>query len=516
MVCWLPRSFSLFAFRFFFFVFLVSQRTFPWVPEFTSRWGLVNHLAGHNAAGALSMTLPLIPGPDAHGTTATNLEEQVHPFPDRSNPDQSTLANNENVDLGERPASVRNLASDGLVRTASAGVDVERAEQEFAHLNRQFSAYSERNRRLSKQQTRQRSKSRASDVEKAVSSDESSEEPWDLETTLRGASTADREAGIKVKRIGAFHTFRTAILVLRLLGVTWENLSVRGIGGEKNIVKTFPDAFIDFFNLPGTIMSAFGWGKKGKEFNILQGFRGVAKPSEMVLVLGRPGSGCTTFLKVISNQRFGYTGVDGQVMYGPFDDKTFANAYRGEAVYNQEDDVHHPSLTVGQTLGFALDTKTPGKRPSGVSRREFKEKVVALLLKMFNIEHTKNTVVGGPFIRGISGGERKRVSIAEQMATGATVCAWDNSSRGLDASTAVDFAKSLRVITNIYRTTTFVSLYQASESIYQQVSPLLCHCKVRTLTVPIVRQSFGDRFRSTSVFRPYKGSSTILRESGLS
>ncbi len=220
-------------------------------------------------------------------------------------------------------------------------------------------------------------------------------------------------------------------------------------------------------------MSIFGWGKKGQEIDIIRNFRGVAKSGEMILVLGRPGSGCTTFLKVISNQRFGYTGVRGNVRYGPFDAKTFAKEYRGEAVYNQEDDVHHPSLTVGQTLGFALDTKTPGKRPTDMSKNEFKSNVVALLLKMFNITHTKNTVVGGSFIRGISGGERKRVSIAEMFTTGATVLAWDNSTRGLDSSTAVDYSKCLRILTDLYRTTTFVSLYQASESIYQQFDKVM-------------------------------------------
>ena len=175
----------------------------------------------------------------------------------------------------------------------------------------------------------------------------------------------------------------------------------------------------------------------------------------------------------VANQRFGYTKVDGEVLYGPFDAKTFEKKYRGEAVYNQEDDVHHPTLTVGQTLGFALDTKTPGKRPAGMSKKEFKEKVVGLLLKMFNIEHTLNTVVGDHFVRGVSGGERKRVSIAEMMVTGATVCAWDNTTRGLDASTALDYAKSLRIMTNIYETTTFVSLYQASENIYSQFDKVM-------------------------------------------
>ncbi|EDO02007.1 hypothetical protein SS1G_04483 [Sclerotinia sclerotiorum 1980 UF-70] len=228
-----------------------------------------------------------------------------------------------------------------------------------------------------------------------------------------------------------------------------------------------------FFNVVETAMNIFGIGKQGKEVKILQDFRGVVKPGEMVLVLGRPGSGCTTFLKVIANQRFGYTGVDGEVLYGPFEAQEFSKKYRGEAVYNQEDDVHHPTLTVGQTLGFALDTKTPRKRPNGMSKGEFKEKVIDTLLRMFNISHTRNTVVGNAFVRGVSGGERKRVSIAEMMITSGTVLAWDNSTRGLDASTALDYAKSLRIMTNIYKTTTFVSLYQASENIYKQFDKVL-------------------------------------------
>jgi ATP-binding cassette subfamily G (WHITE) protein 2 (SNQ2) len=341
----------------------------------------------------------------------------------------------------------------GLHRTQS-GVDVERAEKDFAELNRELSSIS---RRMSRTQSRA-SGAKARDLEKAVSSsDETLDDAFDLEHTLRGNREADNEAGIKPKYIG----------------VIWDNLTVRGIGGVKNFVKVFPDAFVDFFNVPGTIMSILGLRKKGKEFDILHNFRGVAKPGEMVLVLGRPGSGCTTFLKVIANQRYGYTGIDGEVLYGPFDAATFEKLYRGEAVYNQEDDVHHPTLTVGQTLGFALDTKTPGKRPAGLSKSEFKDKVIQLLLKMFNIEHTINTIVGNPFMRGVSGGERKRVSIAEMMITRATVCAWDNSTRGLDASTALDYAKSLRIMTNIYKTTTFVSLYQASENIYHQFDKVM-------------------------------------------
>lgn len=85
---------------------------------------------------------------------------------------------------------------------------------------------------------------------------------------------------------------------------------------------------------------------------------------------------------------------------------------------------------------------------------------------MLNISHTKDTLVGDEFVRGVSGGERKRVSIAEMMATRARVQSWDNSTRGLDASTALDYVKSLRIMTDVLGQTTFVTLYQAGEGIY--------------------------------------------------
>jgi len=130
--------------------------------------------------------------------------------------------------------------------------------------------------------------------------------------------------------------------------------------------------------------------------------------------------------------------------------------------------MHIPTLTVGQTLNFALSTKAPGSggRLPGVSKEDFSLQVQDLLLRMLNISHTKSTLVGDEFVRGVSGGERKRVSIAEMMTTRARVQSWDNSTRGLDASTALDFVKGLRIMTDVLGQTTFVSLYQAGEGIY--------------------------------------------------
>lgn len=65
------------------------------------------------------------------------------------------------------------------------------------------------------------------------------------------------------------------------------------------------------------------------------------------------------------------------------------------------------------------------------------------------------------------------MSLAETLATRASVVCWDNSTRGLDASTALSFAKSLRVYTNVSGRTTLVTLYQAGESIYELMDKVL-------------------------------------------
>lgn len=170
----------------------------------------------------------------------------------------------------------------------------------------------------------------------------------------------------------------------------------------------------------------------------------------MVLVLGRPGSGCTTFLKNIANQRGGYLSVDGNISYGGIPADHMGAQYRGEVVYNQEDDVHQVRMTAIRRCGGRApadarflslifrrpsplarpsslrsaprcvrrsqqpsqlangsDQQTPGKRLPEQTRAVFQEQVMNLLLKMLGISHTKNTMVGSAFVRGVSGGERK-------------------------------------------------------------------------------------------------------------
>jgi len=81
--------------------------------------------------------------------------------------------------------------------------------------------------------------------------------------------------------------------------------------------------------------------------------------------------------------------------------------FKGETVYNADVDTHFPHLTVGQTLEFAAAMRTPSNRIVAASRKENIQRVVAVVMAICGLTHTRNTKVGNDYIRGVSGGERK-------------------------------------------------------------------------------------------------------------
>jgi ATP-binding cassette, subfamily G (WHITE), member 2, SNQ2 len=256
----------------------------------------------------------------------------------------------------------------------------------------------------------------------------------------------------------------------RHVGVIFRNLTVKGEGLGAALQPTFGDVFLGLPRLIGKLFAKGPRRAAGKPpiKTIINDFSGVIKPGELCLVLGRPGSGCSTFLKVLGNQRFGYESIEGEVTYGGTDHAEMLKKYRGEVVYNPEDDLHYATLSVQATLNFALKCKTPGKesRNEGETARDYVGTFLRSVVKLFWIEHTLQTKVGNEYVRGVSGGERKRVSIAEVMITKASTQCWDNSTRGLDASTALEYVTALRTLTTMTHISTAVALYQAGESLY--------------------------------------------------
>ncbi|KAF7723960.1 hypothetical protein EC973_001476 [Apophysomyces ossiformis] len=274
--------------------------------------------------------------------------------------------------------------------------------------------------------------------------DAEKQQEFDLTEYLRDQSQQGEAAGFHPKH----------------MGVIWKDLVVQGLGADAKVISTN-------YTWISSAIQFWKWGKhEGHDFTILKNNNGFCKDGEMLLVLGRPGAGCTTLLRVLSNMRASYTKIEGDVKYGGIDAHEFAKHFRGEVCYNEEEDLHYPTLTTKQTLSFALKNKTPGKRLPGESRNEFVNKVLYMLGSMLGLTKQMNTMVGNAFVRGLSGGERKRLSIAEQMTTRSSINCWDCSTRGLDASSALDYVRSLRIMTDILHKTTISTLYQASDSIF--------------------------------------------------
>lgn len=244
------------------------------------------------------------------------------------------------------------------------------------------------------------------------------------------------------------------------VGVSYRNLGIYGFGRPADYQK-------DVLNVlaRAPLMARDLLSKRGTKIQILRDFEGVVKRGEMLLVLGRPGrsvlgflleltstvliandasrSGVSTLLKTIAGQtrglyldegsQFNYQGVPWEMMHKHF---------RGEVIYQAETDVHFPQLTVGETLLFSALARTPKNRLPGVSRMMYAEHLRNVVMAMFGISHTVNTKVGNDFIRGVSGGERKRVSVAEVCLSQSGLQCWDNSTRGLDRQQRSSLSRS--------------------------------------------------------------------------
>lgn len=142
------------------------------------------------------------------------------------------------------------------------------------------------------------------------------------------------------------------------------------------------------------------------------------------------------------------------------------SSFKGEAIYTAETDIHFPHLTVGDTLLFAAEARAPQNLPEGVSKDQFVRHLRDVVMTILGLSHTINTRVGNDFIRGVSGGERKRVSIAEAALSSALIQCWDNSTRGLDSANATEFCRNLALVSRYAGTVNCVAIYQAPQSAY--------------------------------------------------
>ncbi|KAK0494589.1 pleiotropic drug resistance ABC transporter [Armillaria luteobubalina] len=279
------------------------------------------------------------------------------------------------------------------------------------------------------------------------------------------SSTVGNSVGFDFQRtLGEFIKKRDdAQVKARELGIVFRNLRVVGMGASSSHQPTL-GTVLD----PRSILNIIQRIRHPPVRDIISGFEGVVRPGEMLLVLGRPGSGCSTLLKTLANQRAEYHAVEGNVRYDSILPEELEKHYRGDVQYCPEDDIHFPTLTVEQTISFAAKTRSPRAHMGlATSEDEYSELVTDILCTVFGLRHARKTPIGNASIRGVSGGEKKRVSICEALAARSCIGMWDNSTRGLDSSTALEFVRALRIATDMMRLTTIVSIYQAGEPLYR-------------------------------------------------
>ncbi|OBR03062.1 ABC-2 type transporter [Colletotrichum higginsianum IMI 349063] len=272
----------------------------------------------------------------------------------------------------------------------------------------------------------------------------------------------------------SFYRLRSESCEVRKAGVAFRRLSVSGHGSDTAFQATVGNAW--WLQAMAGVRGLLRL-KRPEEVRILQGLEGVLKDGEMLCVLGPPGSGCSTFLRTISGNTSGtQVAEDTYLNYRGVSADEMRRYFRGDAIYTAEEDVHFPVLSVADTLFFAARARAPKTPPGGLTTDEYARRVRDVTMAMLGISHTLETPVGGTdgdTARGVSGGERKRVSIAEAALSFAPLQCWDNSTRGLDSGTTVDFCRTLRVQSDMMGMASAVAIYQAPQEAYELFDKVL-------------------------------------------
>lgn len=198
---------------------------------------------------------------------------------------------------------------------------------------------------------------------------------------------------------------------------------------------------------------------------LLSDVSGYVYPGQLCLVMGPSGSGTSLLLSLIAGRTIpSLIRSDGQVLYGG--ESKLGGLVRPShfAHFVQQEDHHIPNLTVRQTLQFAADCRWPSWIPYA---KQIRRNDVLMVARILGIERTLDTIVGSDLLRGVSGGERKRVTIGEMGIglIGGTMI-MDNWSKGLDSGTTLSITRSLREYADDMKGTAVVSMQAPGTEIF--------------------------------------------------
>jgi len=193
-----------------------------------------------------------------------------------------------------------------------------------------------------------------------------------------------------------------------------------------------------------------------KDFYRVKDVSGVIRPGTMTLVLSGPGEGKSTYLRALANRipltsgRVAYNGRNFEEAQAEGVDLKKLTAYVDQV------DTHLHLLTVHETLEFAAKMTTVNYDPQKV------EDIITLL----GLEECRNTIIGNHIVRGISGGQKHRVTTGELLVSDASVLFLDEYSNGLDSSTALDIAKGLKKFCLKHNSSIVATLQQPTPELF--------------------------------------------------
>ncbi|XP_077211685.1 pleiotropic drug resistance protein 1-like [Tasmannia lanceolata] len=227
-----------------------------------------------------------------------------------------------------------------------------------------------------------------------------------------------------------------------------------------------------------------------KPVPILHDVSGIIKPCRMTLLLGPPSSGKTTLLLALAGKLSSDLKVSGRITYNGHGMEEFVP--QRAAAYISQHDLHIGEMTVRETLAFSARCQGVGtgyEMLMELSRREKEAnikpdpdidvymKAAALggqeasvvtdyILKILGLDICADTMVGDEMVRGISGGQKKRVTTGEMLVGPARALFMDEISTGLDSSTTFQIVNSLRKSIHIMNGTAVISLLQPAPETY--------------------------------------------------
>ncbi|XP_064611787.1 uncharacterized protein LOC135475778 [Liolophura sinensis] len=202
------------------------------------------------------------------------------------------------------------------------------------------------------------------------------------------------------------------------------------------------------------------------EAQILHDVTGCAKSGEVLAIMGPSGSGKTTLLNSISGR---IKTNSGEITLGEVQLDKFI---RRRLSYVLQHDIFFANLTMRETIYFAAMLKLPSDMPRAEKMKRIDDVVDALKMRS-----CLDTVVGSAIVRGLSGGERKRVNIACELVMNPDILLLDEPTSGLDSYTAHTLMMQLKEYATSLNKIIITTIHQPSSQIFYSFNKLLLMAK---------------------------------------